>query len=66
MHEYEKLLEDACFVRIHKSILVHQLHIKEYLRGEDGSVILSNGREMEVARRKKDVLISKMKECYMF
>jgi two-component system, LytTR family, response regulator len=66
MHEYEKLLEDAGFVRIHKSILVNLLHVKEYLRGEGGSVILSNGREVEVARRKKDLLIAKMKEYYKF
>ena len=66
MHEYEKLLEDAGFVRIHKSILVNLLHVKEYLRGEGGSVVLSNGHEVEVARRKKDLLIAKMKEYYKF
>jgi two-component system LytT family response regulator len=66
MHEYEMLLEDAGFVRIHKSILVNLLHVKEYLRGEGGSVILSNGHEVEVARRKKDLLIAKMKEYYKF
>jgi len=66
MHEYETLLEDAGFVRIHKSILVNLLHVKEYLRGEGGSVILSNGHEVEVARRKKDQLIAKMKEYYKF
>jgi two-component system, LytTR family, response regulator len=66
MHEYEKLLEDAGFVRIHKSVLVNLLHVKEYLRGEGGSVILSNGHEVEVARRKKDIFLSKMKEYYRY
>jgi two-component system LytT family response regulator len=66
LHEYEKLLEDASFVRIHKSILVNMLHVKEYLRGEGGSVLLSNGKEIEVSRRKKDVFINKMKEFYKF
>jgi len=66
MHEYEKLLEDAGFVRIHKSVLVNMLHVKEYLRGEGGSVLLSNGTELEVSRRKKDVFIGKMKEFYKF
>jgi len=66
MHEYEKLLEDAGFVRIHKSILVNLLHVKEYLRGEGGSVLLSNGNELEVSRRKKDVFLVKMKEYYKF
>lgn len=66
MHEYEELLEDSGFIRIHKSFLVNLLHVKEYLRGEGGSVVLSNGKELEVARRKKDLLISKMKEYYKF
>jgi two-component system, LytTR family, response regulator len=66
MHEYEVLLEDAGFVRIHKSCLVNLLHIKEYIRGEGGSVKLSDKTELEVARRKKDVLLTRMKEFYKF
>ena len=66
LHEYETLLEDAGFVRIHKSVLVNLKHIKEYFRGEGGSVLLSNGHELEVARRKKDLLIARMKEFYKF
>jgi len=66
MHEYEVLLEDAGFVRIHKSCLVNLLHVKEYIRGEGGSVKLSDKTELEVARRKKDNLLSRMKEFYKF
>ena len=66
IHDYEELLEDAGFVRIHKSYLVNLLHVKEYLRGEGGSVILSNGKEIEVSRRKKDIFLSRMKEFYKF
>lgn len=66
MHEYEELLKDAGFVRIHKSFLVNLLHVKEYLRGEGGSVILSNGVAIEVSRRKKDIFLAKMKEFYKF
>ena len=66
IHEYEEILADAGFVRIHKSCIVNLLHVKEYLKGDGGTVILSNGHEVEVARRKKDLLISKMKEYYKF
>ena len=66
MHDYETLLEDAGFVRIHKSYLINLLHVKEYIRGEGGSVLLSNGHEVEVSRRKKDLLINRMKEYYKF
>lgn len=66
MHEYEELLEDAAFIRVHKSFLVNLLHVKEYIRGEGGSVILSNNKEIEVSRRKKDVFLAKMKKFYKF
>jgi two-component system LytT family response regulator len=64
--EYEELLSDAGFVRIHKSYLVNLLHIKEYVRGEGGSVILSNNKEVEVSRRKKDSFLNRMKSFYKY
>lgn len=66
VHEYEELLNDTGFVRIHKSYLVNLQHVKEYLRGEGGSVILTNGIELEVARRKKDAFLDSMKNFYKF
>jgi two-component system LytT family response regulator len=60
------LLEDSHFIRVHKSFLVNLEHIKEYVRGEGGSVIMANGHEVEVSRRKKDLLISSMKEYFKF
>jgi two-component system LytT family response regulator len=66
IHEYEELLQDSNFVRIHKSFVVNLQHIKEYLRGEGGSVILSNNQEIEVSRRKKDLLMTRMKEYFKF
>ena len=66
IHEYEELLEDCSFVRVHKSFVVNLEHVKEYIRGEGGSVILSNGHEVEVSRRKKDLLMTKIKEYYKF
>jgi two-component system LytT family response regulator len=66
MHEYEELLSDAGFIRIHKSCLVNLLHVKEYIRGEGGSVKLSGGQELEVARRKKDLFLTKMKQYYKY
>lgn len=66
IHEYEELLADSNFVRVHKSFVVNLEHVKEYIRGEGGSVILSNNHEVEVSRRKKDLLMTKMKEYYKF
>ncbi|MBL7743973.1 MAG: response regulator transcription factor [Chitinophagaceae bacterium] len=66
IHEYEELLADSNFVRVHKSFVVNLEHVKEYIRGEGGSVILSNNYEVEVSRRKKDMLMTRMKEYYKF
>ncbi len=51
--EYETLLENLHFYRIHHSTIINLSHIKEYLKGEGGSVILSNGTELDVSKRKK-------------
>ncbi len=66
IHEYEELLEDSNFIRSHKSYLVNLEHVKEYIRGEGGSIVLSNNQEVEVSRRKKDMLMTRMKEYYKF
>jgi two-component system LytT family response regulator len=64
--EYELLLEHSGFCRIHKSFLVNLQHIREYVRGEGGSVILTNDRTIEVSRRKKEVFMTRMKELYKY
>lgn len=66
IHEYEELLKDSHFARIHKSYLINIEHIKEYVRGEGGSIMLSDGKELDVSRRKKDLLMSRMKDYFKF
>jgi two-component system LytT family response regulator len=64
--EYELLLEQNGFCRIHKSFLVNLRHIREYIRGEGGSVMLTNDKTIEVSRRKKEVFIAKMKDLFKY
>jgi two-component system LytT family response regulator len=66
VYDYEILLEDSGFARVHKSFLVNLEHVKEYNRGEGGTVVMSNNYELEVSRRKKELFLSKMKEFYKF
>lgn len=62
--DYDYLLKDSTFLRVHKSFLVNLLHVREYLRGEGGFVIMSDGAEIEVSRRKKEVFLLKVKETF--
>jgi len=64
--EYDQLLTDAGFMRVHKSFLINLHHIKEYHRGEGGLVIMSNGTGIEVSRRKKDVFLERIKSLCRF
>src|SRR4051812_7764498 len=41
LFDYDKLLTDTVFFRVHKSFLINMMHIKEYLRGEGGTVVMS-------------------------
>jgi two-component system LytT family response regulator len=64
--EYDNLLSDTTFLRIHKSFLINLRHVKEYQRGEGGLVIMSDNAEIEVSRRKKEQFLEKIKEIYRY
>jgi two-component system LytT family response regulator len=64
--DYETLLKDTSFLRIHKSFLINLHHVKEYQRGEGGLVIMSNNAEIEVSRRKKEQFLVKIKEAFRY
>ncbi len=64
--EYENMLEDTSFFRIHKSFLINLRHVREYQRGEGGIVIMSNNAEIEVSRRKKEQFLLKIKEVFKY
>ena len=65
LFDYERLLTGMTFLRIHKSYLINLFHAKEYIRGDGGTVIMSNGADIEVSRRKKDQFLSKVKESFL-
>ena len=66
LFDYERLLSDTVFLRVHKSFLINLMHIKEYIRGEGGTVIMSNGMEIEVSRRKKEQFLETVKSTFKY
>jgi two-component system LytT family response regulator len=61
LKEYEDLLIYHRFFRIHHAYLVNLKHVAKYIKGEGGSVILSNQKELEVSRRKKQEFLNTLK-----
>lgn len=58
--EYDEILSDEHFFRIHRSHLINLVHIKKYYRGEGGYVVMSNDSQIEVSRRKKNEFLEKV------
>ena len=60
LKEYEDLLSDHNFYRIHNSFLINLDSIKKYVRGEGGYVIMNNDVSLDVSKRKKEGFLSKL------
>ncbi|MEO8150817.1 MAG: LytTR family DNA-binding domain-containing protein [Bacteroidia bacterium] len=62
----EDLLRDHNFFRVHDKYLINLNHIKNYTRGGEGGVVmLANGKEVDVSRRKKDDFIKRLSDLRM-
>ncbi len=59
--EFEELLGDYSFIRVHKAHLVNLDHVVAYIKTGGGSLQLSDGHEVAVSRRRKDGVIENLK-----
>ena len=57
MGQYEDILAEHNFFRIHRSYIVNLAHIKMYKKGDGGIVVMSDGKEIEVSRSNKDAFM---------
>ena len=60
LKEYEDMLADQNFFRIHHSYLINLNSIKKYVRGEGGYVIMNNDKSLDVSKRKKEGFLSRI------
>lgn len=61
LKECEDLFKNSEFYRVHKSYLINLNHIKKYIKGKDGQVIMSNDKTLEVSRNYKDAFLEHLK-----
>jgi len=60
LKEYEKLLKEESFVRVHQSHLINTNLDTKHCYWLKGIAIMSDGSEVEISRRKKDVFLKRM------
>lgn len=56
LKEYEELLSEQGFERIHQSHLINLAYLKSYIKKDGGYVIMSDNSNLPVSQRKKDRL----------
>ena len=57
LKEYELVLPQPPFFRIHNSSVINLDHAKTYLKGRGGQVEMSNGEFLDVARNRKQLFL---------
>ncbi|MBB3836078.1 two-component system LytT family response regulator [Runella defluvii] len=65
LKEYEEILDNYYFFRVHQSNIINLEHIKRYVKGDGGQVWMSDGAEIEVSRRRKDDFLALLSDFYV-
>lgn len=59
LKEFEELLSDVDFFRVHNSHLINMQQMQSYIQGEGGFALMSDGTQVEVSRRRKADFLKK-------
>lgn len=63
LKDFEELLDQTQFVRIHKSYIVHLKFIKEYSTTDGGIVKMTDGNQWSISRRQLELFLEKMRSA---
>jgi two-component system, LytTR family, response regulator len=58
LHDYDQMLSEYRFYRVHKSYLINLLYVKRFEKQEGGYVILNDNSRIPVASRKREELLA--------
>jgi two-component system LytT family response regulator len=64
LREVEVLLPEKGFTRIHRSHTIHLRHIKKYVRGKGGHVVMQNGVTLVVSAGQKDLFLNALRQYF--
>lgn len=66
LKDFEELLTEKGFYRVHKSYLINIRHMIKIVKGISASVIMTNGTSIPISARKKDVFFEELKGVISF
>lgn len=59
--EFEELLAEYHFIRVHKTHLVNLNHVTSFTKNDGGILSMSNGDSVSISRRRKDSVLGHLK-----
>ncbi len=54
LKEYETLLADEQFMRVHNSYLVNLREVKQYVKSEGGYLLMNDNTQVSISPKKRD------------
>lgn len=61
LKEFEELLKDHGFIRLHQSHLINSAYIKSYQKNDGGNITMTDGSTIPISRTKKNEIIALIK-----
>jgi two-component system LytT family response regulator len=58
--DYDEVLSDSDFMRVHHAHLVNFQHVSEFIKGNSPVLIMSDDSSVSVSKRKKDILLERL------
>ncbi len=60
LKEYENLLADLHFMRVHNSFLINLKEVEKYMKSEGGYILMSNRDTVSISKSKKEAFLNAM------
>jgi len=62
LKEYENLLSEHGFFRVHHSCMINLNQVERYVKSEGGSIILKDGSQADISQKKKEKFLELMSQ----
>jgi len=60
LKEYETLLADENFMRVHNSFLINLNEVKQFVKSEGGYILMNNNQQVSISPKKRDEFFARM------
>jgi two-component system, LytTR family, response regulator len=64
LKEYEELLADYEFIRVHRSYLINLHYVKSFVKKEGGYVVMTNDAQISISRSKREDIVQTLTNAF--